>query len=308
MRQPRFPLPLSLTSLCAALALCVLPACTDDTRTGEDAAAGSTGTLRLTGIPNENTTELAERMRPLEAHLGQELGVRVEYVPMTDYAGSVEAFKNGDVHLAWFGGLTGVQARRAVPGARVIAMGAVDGDYKSYFVANPQTGIERSESFPLELASTKFAFGSASSTSGRMMPEHFIREATGKSPAEFFGAEMNFTGSHDKTAKLVEAGTFGAGALDYKTYERMVREGQLDPARCRIVWETPGYVDYNFTVRPDLDALLGAGFTDRLQQRLLAIRDPRLLDALNRPEGLVAASNADFQLLEQLALSLQLVR
>ncbi len=293
---------LSVLALCAPLAL-ALSACSKEGSVGAAAPV-----LRLTGIPNENTTELAERMRPLEAHLSQVLGVQVRYVPMSDYSASVEAFKNGDVHLAWFGGLTGVQARRAVPGAQVLAMGKVDGDYKSYFVANPSTGIERSESFPQELARVKFTFGSASSTSGRMMPQYFIQRETGKTPAEFFGSEMNFSGSHDKTAKLVEAGTFGAGALDYKTYGRMVREGQLDPERCRIVWETPGYVDYNFTVRPDVDAHFGAGFTERLQRALIALDDPKLLDAVNRPEGLIAASNAQFELLERLALELELVR
>lgn len=292
---------------CAISAVLFSCACSEDVDAGAERTA-SAAVLRLTGIPNENTTELAERMAPLEAHLSQALGVSVEYVPMSDYAASVEAFKNGDVHLAWFGGLTGVQARRAVPGARVIAMGKVDGDYKSYFVANPETGIERSTGFPLALAQVKFTFGSASSTSGRMMPQHFIQEATGKTPAEFFGAEMNFSGSHDKTAKLVEAGTFGAGVLDYKTYGRMVREGQLDAERCRVVWETPGYVDYNFTVRPDVDEVFGAGFIERLQKTLVALSDPKLLDAVNRPEGLIAASNAEFVLLEKLALALGLVR
>lgn len=299
----------SLSAPCLALlAPLVFAACSVEVDAQREGAPGSKSVLRVTGIPNENTTELAERMRPLEAHLTSTLGVTVQYVPMTDYAASVEAFKNGDVHLAWFGGLTGVQARRAVPGARVIAMGRVDGDYKSYFVANPQSGIEPSETFPMELARTKFAFGSPSSTSGRMMPQYFIQQQTGKTPAEFFGAEMNFSGSHDKTAKLVEGGTFDAGVLDYKTYQRMVREGNLDPERCRVVWETPGYFDYNFTVRPDLDQHFGAGFTDRLQRALLEIDDKRLLDAINRPEGLVAAANADFDLLQRLALELGLVR
>lgn len=296
---------LSITGL-ALVALAFLPACSDDVGAGPE---GSTGkVLRITGIPNENTTELAERMRPLEAHLSKTLDVSVQYVPMTDYPASVEAFKNGDVQLAWFGGLTGVQARRAVPGARVIAMGAVDGDYKSYFVANPAAGLQRSDTFPMEFATKKFTFGSASSTSGRMMPQYFIQENTGKTPAQFFGSEMNFSGGHDKTAKLVEAGTFDAGVLDYKTYGRMVKEGNLDPEQCRIIWETPGYVDYNFTVRPDLDATYGAGFTERLQKELIAMRDPQLLDAINRPEGLISAGNPEFELLEKLALELQLVR
>ena len=80
-------------------------------------------TLRFTAIPDQNTTELQEKLQPLADHLSQQLGVPVEYLPVRDYQASVELFRNGDVLLAWFGGLTGVQARQAVPGARAIAQG-----------------------------------------------------------------------------------------------------------------------------------------------------------------------------------------
>lgn len=266
------------------------------------------GVLRFTAIPNENTTELAERFAPLARHLSERLGVPVEYVPTIDYTASVQAFTNGDVQLAWFGGLTGVEARRKVPGSRAIAMGKVDAAYKSYFVASAESGIEPSDTFPMALAGHTFTFGSRRSTSGRMMPEYFIRKHTGKTPAEFFGSEPGFSGSHDKTAKLVEAGTYDSGALDFKTYDRMVAEGKLDPARCRIVWTTPPYADYNFTAHPSLEESFGDGFVQRLQDALVSLDDPTLLDAVNRPEGLVPASNEDFSALESLALELGLVR
>jgi len=140
--------------------------------------------LRFTAIPATNTTDLAAKFQPLAMHLAEELGVTVEYVPTQDYAASVEAFINGDVHLAWFGGLTGVRARKAVEGARAIAQGRVDPEYRSYFIAHAAAGIAPGDSFPAALAGKKFTFGSMGSTSGRLMPEHFIRTNTGKSPQE----------------------------------------------------------------------------------------------------------------------------
>ena len=56
----------------------------------------------------------------------------------------------------------------------------------------------------------------------------------------------------------------------------------------RVIWRTPFYADYNWTVRPDVDEMFGDGFTDRLQQALLAIDDPGLLTALPR-QRLIAA-------------------
>lgn len=264
--------------------------------------------LRFSGIPNNNTTELAEKYRPLARHLASELGVEVEYVPTSDYGATVEAFKSGDLQLAWFGGLTGVRARAAVPGAHAIACGKVDKQFKTYFVANASTRLDRSDEFPMALAGKKFTFGSDQSTSGRLMPEYWIRKKTGKSPREFFGAEMHFSGAHDKTAALVQAGTFDAGAIDFTTYERLVKERKLDPVICKVIWVTPEYADYNFTAHPLLEQRFGAGFTAKLTRALLAIEDPALLAALDRPQGLVACSDADFEDLAKLALELKLVR
>jgi phosphonate transport system substrate-binding protein len=284
----------------SALALVALTAC------GETAAGAAT--LRFTAIPDHNTTELKEKFGPVADYLSDALGVPVEYVPTATYSASVEAFKNGDVQLAWFGGLTGVQARAAVDGARAIAQGEVDPTYKSYFIANADAGLERSDEFPSGLAGKTFTFGSESSTSGRLMPEHFIRQNTGKSPEEFFGTPNSYSGGHDKTAKLVEAGTFDAGAINYKTYDTMVAEGKLDPERCEIIWVTPAHADYNWTVHPSVEDAFGGGFTAKLTEALIAMDDPELLNAIDRPEGLIPASNADFESIHELAVSLGFLR
>ncbi len=287
-----------LLSLLAALVSC--------SESSESIA--KTQILKFTAIPNQSTTLLAQRFAPLAQHLSKVLGVKIEYVPAVDYPASVELFKHGDVHLSWFGGLTGVRARLAVPGARVIAQGKVDPHFKSYFIANRDSGLEPGESFPMALAGRKFTFGSDSSTSGRLMPEYFIRKLTGKSPEEFFGVPMSFSGSHDKTAALVESGAFDAGALDYKVYERLVAEGKLDKDKCRILWVTPEFPDYHWLAHPRLETMFGAGFIDRLQQALVAITDPELLAAMDRPEGLILAGDHDFAVCEETARASGLVR
>ena len=271
---------------------------------GGSPEAGAQRVLAFTAIPDQNTTELREKFEPLAHYLAERLGVAVVYQPTSSYAASVESFRNGDVQLAWFGGLTGVQARAAVPGARAIAQGVVDPTYKSYFIAHASTGLEPSEDFPLGLEGKTFTFGSESSTSGRLMPEHFVREFTGSSPQEFFGAPNSYSGSHDKTAELVEAGTFQAGAINYKTYDDMVAEGRIDPEVCRVIWVSPGYADYNWTARPELDEDYGEGFTERLQRALVELEDPELLAAVSRPEGLIPATNGDFEAIAELAREL----
>jgi phosphonate transport system substrate-binding protein len=291
--------------LAAAVALFALAALTFGC--GPAAEEASVRPLRFGAIPDQNTTELAEKFAPFAAHLSEALGVEVEYVPSHDYQASVEMFRNGDVDFSWFGGLTGVQARDAVPGARAIAQGEADPNYYSYFIAHKDTGLEQADDLPADIGSYRFTFGSESSTSGRLMPEFFLRDTTGKAPAELFEEPVGFSGSHDKTVELVESGQYEIGAVNYKVYNKRVEAGKTDPEVCRIIWKTPYYADYNWTARPDLDEAFGAGFTDRLQAALLAIDDPELLAALPR-ERLIAARNEEFEGIRKVAEELGMLR
>lgn len=263
--------------------------------------------LRYTAIPDQNTTELQQKFAPLTAHLSEVLGVEVEYVPSRDYQASVEMFRAGDIQLAWLGGLTGVQARAAVPGAKAIAQGEVDPQYYSYFIAHRETGLEPGDVFPEGMAAFPFTFGSESSTSGRLMPEYFIKKNTGKKPDEFFTKGFSFSGSHDKTLAMVESGRFPCGVVNYKVYDQSVATGKIDPALCRVIWKTPPYADYNFTAHPDLDVHFGAGFTTRLQTALTGITDEKILSALPRKK-LIKARNEEFEGIARVARELGMVR
>lgn len=290
-------------ALLSALAALTLAACGETA----DRAGAPPPTLRFTAIPGEDPTRMREKFAPVADYLAEQLGVPVEYVHATKYSASVEMFKNGDVLLAWFGGLTGVQARHAVPGARAIAQGVEDPRYHSYFIANASTGLERSDGFPAAIAGRSFTFGSKSSTSGRLMPEHFIRTFSGKTPAEFLGSEPRFSNSHDLTCEQVEKGVVEVGAVSYTTYERRVKEGDTDPAACRVIWQTPDYPDYNFTAHPRLEEIYGAGFIDRLQEAILAMQGDRLLGGFQR-SGMIAAKNDDYAPIRKLARDLGMIR
>ncbi len=264
--------------------------------------------LKFTAIPGDSTTELAAKFEPFEKYLSGKLGVKVQYVPTADYAASVDSFVNGDVHLAWFGGLTGVRARRKVEGSRAIAQGKVDPQYKTYFIAHKDSGLKPGTEFPSDLRGKKFTFGSSGSTSGRLMPTHFITKFTGETVDQFFGSVPHFSGSHEKTAQLVSAGTFHAGAIDYKTYDRLVAEKKIDPKVCYVIWTTPAYPDYNWTAHPDLDKKFGEGTIDRLQKIMIEMTDTELLKAINRQEGLIPAKNEEWDDLAGLAKELGLLR
>ncbi|MEM9081655.1 MAG: putative selenate ABC transporter substrate-binding protein [Verrucomicrobiota bacterium] len=292
--------------------LALLVACepSGDEAAAEPAEEKAAAKLVITAIPDEKVSDQAAKFAALQAYLAQELEIETEFSISSDYAAAVQRFKNGEVHLVWFGGLTGVQARQAVPGARAIAQGDVDPNYKSYFIAHDSTGLGRSEAFPAEeIQELTFTFGSPSSTSGRLMPTYFIMKETGKKPEEFFSKPVQFqeSGGHVATAKAVESGSVQVGALNYKTYDSMVKDGKLDPMKAAIIWVTPGYADYNLTVHPALEELFGAGFIDKLQTVLVDCEDAEVLKAFNR-EDLIPAKNEDFEGILDVAKEVGLMR
>lgn len=276
----------------AALLLCVTGAAQADT-------------FVFTAIPDQDESRLMTRFGQVADYLAAELGVEVRYIPVKSYAAAVTAFRNNEVQLAWFGGFTGVQAQRLVPGSRAIAQGVEDPEFISHLIVHASTGIEPSDDFPLALRGKRFTFGSRSSTSGRLMPEHFMREATGESPQRFF-SRVGFSGDHSATIALVQSGAWDAGVVNYKVWEQERAEGRIDDSKVRKVWTTPPYPDYHWVIRGDVDARFGENFADRVQAALLAITDEALLAAFPR-QGFIPASNEDYQLIVDTARSLDLL-
>ena len=238
-------------------------------------------TLRFTAIPDENTARLKERFDKVAVYLSKTLGVQVEYIPVKSYAASVAAFKNNEVQLAWFGGLSGVQARRAVQGAQAIAQGEEDTQFITYFIANTKTGLKPSQTFPSAIKGHTFTFGSKGSTSGRLMPEFYIRQHFEKSPDDIF-KRVGFSGDHSKTIALVQSGSYEVGATNYKVWENELAAGTIDTTQIRVIWKTPTYPDYNWSIRGDVNTTFGKDFIGKVQKALIDLKDPDLLKSFPR--------------------------
>ncbi|GJD36611.1 putative selenate ABC transporter substrate-binding protein [Methylobacterium aerolatum] len=269
---------------------------------GPAAAQAPSKPFVFTGIPDQDESRLVERFGKVATYLEGKLGVPVRYIPVKNYPAAVTAFTNGQVQLAWFGGFTGVQARRAVPGSQAIAQGAEDAAFKTYFIANAATGLQKSADFPKAIAGKTFTFGSRASTSGRLMPEFFIRQAfPGQTPEQVF-ERVGFSGDHSRTIQLVQSGAFAVGAVDYSVWDLDSKAGKVDGKSVSVIWESPTFPDYQWTVRGDVDATYGAGFTEKLKAALIGITDPAILEPFGRTK-FTPVTNAAYEPLVEVGRS-----
>ena len=207
--------------------------------------------LRVSAIPDEAPTELQRKFKPLGAYLEQQLGMKVEFVPVSDYAAVVEALASDRLDMAWLGGFTFVQTRLKTGNAIPLVQREQDEKFTSkYITANPAVKSLQ------DLKGKTFAFGSVSSTSGSLMPRFFMLK-DGIKPEEFF-SRVAYSGAHDATVAWVQAGKVDGGVLNASVWDKLVAAGKVDTSKVVVLGTTPPYYDYNWTVRGNLDPALTA--------------------------------------------------
>lgn len=226
--------------------------------------AQSQSVLRVSTIPEEAATEQIRKFTPLSNYLSQQLGMRVEFTPVNDYPAAVEALVNKRVDLVWLGGFTYVQANRRSGGKIVpLAQREEDTRFQSVFIAKTDSGIKSLT----DLKGKQVSFGSASSTSGHLMPRSFLLQA-GVEPERDF-RRVAFSGAHDATIASVVSGRVDAAALDITVWRKFVEENRVDTKAVDVFYSTPPFFNYNWSVHADMPQALQT----RIKNALLGL-DP----------------------------------
>ncbi len=274
---------------------------------GSPVALNSDETFAISAIPDQDVSVLNRQFSAMAEYLATTTGLNVEYVPMVDYASLVTAFERGDIQLAWFGGLTGVQAQAAVEGTQAIAQRPRDAEFHSRFIVQADLPVEALE----DLENLSFTFGSESSTSGHLMPRYFMTEA-GIDPENDLNGLPNYSGSHDKTIELVQAGAFQAGAVNEAVWEARVAAGDVDPTKVRDFYTTPAYFDYHWGIRPDVDDIYGQDATDRITEAILSLDaadpDQKAVLDLFQTDSFIATKNENYDTIRRVAEELGILR
>lgn len=263
------------------------------------ASGGGRWLLRCTGIPDSKTKELQAEYVLVKDYLARTLGADVAFEIVKDYDAAVTALVSGKADLAWLGGHTTVIAEESGK-VELVACRDLDLKFKSYFIAH-KDAFARLGGKPLsslgelqgKTDGLKFTFGSQGSTSGHLMPRHFMN-VQGVPPEATFGRDnVAYAGNHSNTLKQVADGTVHLGALNYTDWDKASDEVKAAAPRLYV---TPDYVDYCWVANRALGAERIGKVRDALTR--LTRDDPegaKILDAWGKAGRFLAADPKAWQ-------------
>jgi len=276
-----------------ALAVALAVAFTD--RPGRAAS----DTIRVGMIPDAGATQVSiDQKKPLKDYLEKVLGQPVDLIIPTNYNATVEGLGNGSLDFAYLGGLTYLKAH-AQYGVTPLVQRDSDLQFHSLFITQTDSAIHSLA----DLKGKSFAFGDINSTSGHLMPYLAMKNA-GINPDT--DLKFRYSGSHPATAKAVEAGAVDAGALDETVFRQLTSDKTVDPAKVRVFFTTPPFVDYVWVARKDVNSALADKFAEaflRLQQP----QDAQILDIL-RGAKFVRANDEEYSKLRAVATDLGMLK
>lgn len=288
--------------------LALLSACGDGSRDQANPGEGGAPDPLVVGlVPNIAPDEQRARYQPLEEHLEEALGVDVQLFVAADYAGVVGAMAADRLDLAYFGGVTYVQAEQQVDITPLVT--EVDREtgtsrYISAIVVREDSPHETLDD--LLDAGARFAMGDVASTSGSLYPRIMLvdagaqcdtRQLTVCPPLE----AIDFTGGHDAAAQAVLSGRADAAGVERRILNRLVRDGEVPEGALRIV-EEHEVQGYPWVAR----AALGQEAHEAITEAFLAIDDPELLDLL-RAESYTPVGPDDYDEIRERAQELGII-
>jgi phosphonate transport system substrate-binding protein len=262
-------------------------ACAQPTPAGQQAPPSEQpATLRVGLIPNQAPDRIRAQYQPFGEYLSKRLGMPVELFVATDYAGVVEALASDRLDIAYFGGVTYVQAeRRANLYPIVTEVDRETGTVKYYsaIIVPADSSLQT----VAEIKGKRFAFGDISSTSGSLYPRIMLDRA---GIGDFNNPQyFTYTGGHDATVLAVANHAVDAGGVERRIMNRLFESGQADPGSVRIVQEEL-VLGYPWCVRAALDPKL----VERITTAFLEMDDPELL-RLMRAERFARVSAQDYE-------------
>ena len=228
--------------------------------------------------------------RPLANYLSAKLNRPVELRTVDSWEGLAKSLANGETDLALMGPWGYVLANHQA-GAQVISTILYDGkpEYFAIMITHPNSGINS----PADLKGRTFAFGDKGSTSGYLIPLHYLM-LQGITPESYFSKVVHT--SHQAIETQVTQGVLDAGADYNRNRNAMIEQGLIKPELSKIIWTSAPLPNDAFAVSKTLSG--DAALIKQLQSALNGVGEalknqPNLLPA--HYTGFVSRDNAFYK-------------
>jgi phosphonate transport system substrate-binding protein len=228
--------------------------------------------------------------RPLADYLAKKLKRPVELRTVDSWEGLAKSLANGETDIALLGPWGYVLANHQA-GAQVVSTILYDGkpEYFAITITHPKSGINNLA----DLKGKTFAFGDKGSTSGYLIPLHYLM-TQGITPEKYFSKVVHT--SHQAIETQVTQGVLDAGADYNRNRNAMIEQGLIKAEDSKIIWTSAPLPNDAFAVSSVLasdKALIG-----QLQRALSDVGDalktnPKLLPV--HYTGFVSRDNAFYK-------------
>ncbi|WP_062047252.1 phosphate/phosphite/phosphonate ABC transporter substrate-binding protein [Bacillus sp. JCM 19034] len=254
------------------------------------------GVFEIAVIPSQSTGEMQTGLNNLEEFLTEQLGRQVVVEQYPNYNAVVEALNYNHIDLAFLGPLTYLIAHEQ-SGAQAILTIEVDGSsfYHSYIITNNNENWEDLDDLLADVNEVDFAFASISSTSGHLIPGLHLRQlGYYDSENEHSFNQIQFAGSHDIVASLVQSGEVDAGAVDSAILESLINEDEEEGGTLgedlKIIWQSEPLYQYPWVVPAETNDEI----ITEIQKAFYEIDDPEILRVFGGASRFVEADDSQY--------------
>jgi phosphonate transport system substrate-binding protein len=292
----RYLLAAALALLAAGLSSCFKPA-------SQSAELGSEkNPLVMAFVPSVEAQGVISSGEQLAALLTEESGLHFKTTVATSYVGIVEAMGAGSVHVGWLPPLAYVFAHQR-NGDEVALKVVRNGKptYRGMIVVPADSPVQDIAG----LKGKRVSFPEQASTSGHLYPRALMLEH-GINPDSDL-AEVLFSGGHDAALLSMLKGSADAACCYDDARTKLIDAGYPDIlTSTRVVAYTQEIPADNVTLAKSLDAELKQKITDGLLALAASERGKQLTVELYEVEGLVPATDSDYDPVRKMAELLEL--
>ncbi len=266
-------------------------------------------TLNFGIISTESQPNQRPIWEPFIQAMSEELEMPVNAFYATSYNGVIEAMRFGQVHLAWLGGksyLEAVRIANAEAFAQTVDLDGFD-SYSAYLITNKNNPIVskiengNGDQYILEnSANLTFALNDPNSTSGFLVPNYYIFSRNNVNPKKAF-KNFVFSGSHEATALAVANNQIDVATNNSVSMSRLAKNNPAAYAQIKVIWTSPEIPNDPIAYRQDLPKNL----KEKLRNFFYNYNDKTVLVPL-KWSAFIPADDQNWNIIRELEIGMQI--